>query len=210
MFAFCRPGGVMEGGAAAPRVPLEVQQAWWTGYKKLHGMKWQTVVLANGMDLQVFGPVSARQNDLDSLVLSGIEDDFKELLRGDSIQYKLFGDSAYYDSDVIGTGGGRGMASVRETIEWTYADLKVHWKYCDYKHVLKLRQQPVGKIIFVCMLLRNAYVTLYGSQSTEYFCMLPPTFQAWLSQGPKARPLPTNSIFNPDYVYEELYDSDEE
>jgi hypothetical protein len=24
MFAFCRPGGVMEGGAAAPRVPLEV------------------------------------------------------------------------------------------------------------------------------------------------------------------------------------------
>ena len=128
------------------------------------------------MNSQVFGPVSARQNDLDSLVLSGIEDDLKKLLRGDLIQYKLFGDSAYYDSDVIGTGGERGMASVREAIKWTYVDLKVNWKYCDYDHVLKLRQQSIGKIIFVCMLLRNAYVTLYGSQSTKYFCMLPPTF----------------------------------
>ena len=44
------------------------------------------------------------------------------------IQYKNFGDSAYYDSDVIGTGGGQGMSSVRETVEWTYANLKVHWK----------------------------------------------------------------------------------
>ena len=94
MVAFCRPGGVMGDGAAAPRVPLEVQQAWWTGWKKLHGMKWQTVVLANGMDLQVYGPLSVRQNDLDTLVLSNLEEDFELLMEGDEIQYKLFGDSA--------------------------------------------------------------------------------------------------------------------
>ena len=37
MVPFCRPGGVLEDGPAAPRVPKEVQQAWWTGWKKLHG-----------------------------------------------------------------------------------------------------------------------------------------------------------------------------
>ena len=37
MVAFSRPGGVMDDGPAAPRVPDEIQEAWWTGWKKLHG-----------------------------------------------------------------------------------------------------------------------------------------------------------------------------
>lgn len=146
--AFSRPGGNTEEGAAAPRIPLEVQQAWWTGWKKLHGLKWQTVTLANGMDISVFGPLSCRNNDLTSLDRSGIEDSFKELQHGENFLFKIFGDSAYDNSDVLAVGGGRGMASVRESIEHTYKDIKGQWKYCDYKHILQLRKQPVGKIIF--------------------------------------------------------------
>jgi hypothetical protein len=48
------------------------------------------------------------------------------------LKFKIFGDSAYSDSDYIVTGGGRGMSSVRETIEWDYKDLKTYWKYLDY------------------------------------------------------------------------------
>jgi len=33
MIAFCRPGGNTAEREAAPRVPLEVQQAWYTGWK---------------------------------------------------------------------------------------------------------------------------------------------------------------------------------
>ena len=42
------------------------------------------------------------------------------------------GDSAYFDNDFLGTGGGRGIASCRETVEWTYKDDKSQWKHCDY------------------------------------------------------------------------------
>ena len=56
--------------------------------------------------------------------------------------------------------------------------------------MLKLRNQPVAKIMFVCMLLRNAYVTMNGSQVSEYLISLPPSFEHWVSQGPSARPLP--------------------
>jgi hypothetical protein len=117
MFAFSRPGGNTDGGSAAPRVPKEIQQACWTGWKKLHGMKWQTVILANGMDLNVFGPLSARKNGLTSLEQSNFEDQFTALQAGNDIKYKIHGDSAYYDNDNLGTGGGQGMASVRETVE---------------------------------------------------------------------------------------------
>lgn len=136
--SFCRPGGNTGDGPAAPRVPIELQQAWYTGWKKLHGMKFQTITLANGMDFSVFGPISCRNNDLVSLNKSNIEADMKTLQIRDDIKYKIFGDSAYIANDVIGTGGGRGMASVRESIEWSYKDLKMQWKYCCTKVWFKL------------------------------------------------------------------------
>ena len=203
MIPFCRPGGVMDEGPQGDRVPEELQEAWYSGWKKLHGMKWETVILANGMDLHVFGPESVRHNDLFMLDHSGIEQKMRDLQAGRLFFYRVFGDSAYVNSDVLGSGGGRGMASVRETVEWSYKDLKVLWKYCDYRHVLKVRKQPVAKIIFVCMLLRNAHVTMCGAQGGEYLDMLPPTFEDWVSQGPSAHPIPISSIFHPDFVHDE-------
>jgi hypothetical protein len=127
-------------------------------------MKWQTVIIANGMDIHVFGPLSARSNDLTALAKSCIEDLLRALF-GDDLYFLLFGDSAFIPSDVMATNEtypGRGMSSVREPIEWSYKDIKTLWKYCDYKHALKLRKQPVAKIVFVCMLLRNVLVALHG------------------------------------------------
>ena len=86
----------------------------------------------------------------------------ERLQQGSDIILKIFDDSAYFDNDYLGTGGGRGIASCRETVKWTYKDDKGQWKYCDYKHVLQLRGQPVAKIMFICLL------TLNGSQVSEY------------------------------------------
>ena len=203
MVAFCRPGGVLDEGPAAQRVPDEVQEAFWSGWKKFHGMKWQTLILANGMDLHVYGPESCRHNDLFTLAESNILLDFEALQAGQLRLLKIFGDSAYADGRVLGTGGGRGMASVRETIEWSYKDLKAQWKYCDYRHVLQVRKQPIAKIVFVCMLLRNAYVTMNGGQVGEYLNMMPPTLEEWLAQGPQAHPIPLNSCFHPNFLHGE-------
>ena len=174
MFAFCRPGGVQREGPAAPRVAKEVQEAWWNGWKKLHGMKWQTLILACGMDFHVWGPLSCRRNDLTFLAQSGVQRKLVELFdEFNEIIFHIFGDSAYFPGDVMDTHDsipGRGMSSVRETIEWTYKDDKGLWKYTDYEHVLQLNKQPVAKIYFICMLLRNAYVTLHGSCSISYIC----------------------------------------
>ena len=109
----------------------------------------------------------------------------ERLQQGSDIILKIYGDSAYFDNDYLGTGGGRGIASCRETVEWTYKDDKGQWKYYGYKNVLQLRGQPLAKIMFICLLLRNAYVTLNGSQVSEYLVMMPPSFEEWTSQGPQ-------------------------
>lgn len=213
MFAFCRVGGVLGEGPGALRVPREVQEAWWNGWKKLHGMKWQTLVLACGMDFHVWGPLSCRRNDLTFLQRSQVQqklvDLFDELAE---IIFHIFGDSAYFPGDVMDTHvsiPGRGMSSVREIIEWTYKDDKGLWKYTDFEHVLRLNKQPVAKIYFVCMLLRNAYVTLHGSQAAEYMDMMPPSLEEWTEQGPRAHPIPDDIIFSPNFVPHELDDDDD-
>lgn len=165
-------------------------------------------MLANGMDFHVFGPLSCRRNDLTSLALSNFEVEFTLLQQGDAIFFTTFGNSVYPNGNVLRSGGGRVMASVRETIEWSYKDEKGQWQYIDYKHVLKLNQQPIGKIVFICMLLRNAHVCLNGCQGGEYMEMLPPTLEELTSQGPCAHPLPQSCIWSPTYIPND-YDSDE-
>ena len=172
-------------------------------------MKWMTIMLANGMDFFVYGPVSVRRHDLTCLRKSKFEESYRLLLLNDDIKWKVFGDSAFFNNDVFGTGGGRGMASIREPIEWSYKDLKNQWKYCDWAHCKQLRKQPIAKIIFICMLLRNAFVTMNASQSAAYFLIMPPSLEEWTSQGPRAHHTPTNQIFSNDYVNPSDSESDE-
>ena len=83
------------------------------------------------------------------------------------------------------------MSSVRESVEWEYADVKSQLKYLDYKHALKIKNQPLAKIVIVCMLLRNALNAMYGSQTSVYFNLLPPSFEEWICQGIQGRPILT-------------------
>ena len=190
IMAMCRPGGgPLAEGEHAPRLSKEVQQTWSTGWKKLHGLKWQTVSLPNGLEMHAWGPLSCRRNDNHMLNKSAIKNKIRDAQLGHELQYKIHGDSAYSEDNYLASGGGRGMASVRETIEWNYKDVKTTWKYIDYKHALKLHNQPLAKIFFVCMLLRNAHSCMNSNQTALYFECMPPSFEEWLSQGPKAHPI---------------------
>ena len=61
----CRPGGGPAGdGRNAPWNDPPIQRAWYNGWKKLRGLKWQAVDFPNGMNGHVYSPISIRQNDL--------------------------------------------------------------------------------------------------------------------------------------------------
>jgi hypothetical protein len=51
---------------------IDAQETVYSGWKKLHGIKVETVFLPNGIST-VFGPVSARQNNPGTLALSGLD-----------------------------------------------------------------------------------------------------------------------------------------
>ena len=50
--------------------------------------------------------------------------------------FNFLGFSVFGHTEIILTGGGRGMSAVGKPIEWDYKDLKTQWKYLDYKNNL--------------------------------------------------------------------------
>jgi DDE superfamily endonuclease len=199
MNACCRiGGGPSRDGVNAPRNDPEIQRAWYNGWKKLHGFKWQTIDLPNGMNFHVWGPVSARHCDLYTLGSSGVNLKLQLLQLNRPHQYVIYGDSAYpcdthlrsrhdnnpnSEREVLEN---RCMGSCREVIEWDYGNLGQQWKALDYRHGLKMRKQPVAKMYLVGMLLRNSYNCQNHGQTSLYFNCPPPTLHEWTAGGPRA------------------------
>lgn len=193
----CRPGGgPTQDGPNAPRNPPELQQSFYTGFKKQHGLKWQTVDLPNGMNFHVWGPCSMRHNDIYTYYKSDINNKIANVQLGNQLQFKIYGDSAYvvlneshlthrYEepsgAQVLTN---ECMSSCRQCIEWHYGDTSRLWKMIDYAHGLKIRQMNVVQMVNAAIILRNAHVTMNGNITGEYFQCNPPTFESWTSRGP--------------------------
>ena len=104
MYVGCAPFSGPRGdyaGAARKEVYDEAQRALYTGYKKFHGLKLQTVLIPNGLSF-VFGCVSCRRSDAGVLRMSGLNDflvfiqqGLFMLATGVPIIYALFGDTAF-------------------------------------------------------------------------------------------------------------------
>ena len=96
------PHGDYEGAARKAEYEA-MQETFYTGYKKLHGIKVEEIHLPNGMSF-LFGPVSARHNDVGVLHMSNIDNYLAAIQDGmftvetangpRSVQYSVLGDSA--------------------------------------------------------------------------------------------------------------------
>ena len=196
--ATCRPaGGPADDGINARRLDALIQRAFYTGWKKLHGLKLQSIDLPNGMTFHAYGPISCRHSDSFSFRESRIQTKLAELQENEEIKYSMYGDSAYGRGHLICArhqgdnltprqiAENKLFSSVRECIEWGYRDIKERWRALDYKKLLRIRNMPVGKMFAFALLLKNAHCCLNGNQTSNYFDCLPPTLVEWTSQGPR-------------------------
>jgi len=172
---FCLLSLSITDGPDSDRWSCLIQQAFYNGWKSIHGLKHQTVDNAYGITMDISGPTSVRSNDLRVL--------------GDSIPFlrmipaiKSFGDSIYPHVDSITTywrhtpqterekKENHVYKSVRIAIEWNYMVTANLFSYLKNLNKLKLLHTTnCAKIYRVCTLLRNCHVCLYGSISSSYF-----------------------------------------
>ena len=93
---FSGPDGDYIGAPRKENYPI-AQRAVYTGYKKCHGIKVQTILLPNGISCR-YGPTSARVPDIGPtgiLEMSGLDHFLQQAQQNNNTPYYAFGDGVY-------------------------------------------------------------------------------------------------------------------
>lgn len=175
-------GGPRGDGPDADRWHCNIQRAFYNGWKSIHGLKHQTVDLAHGFTIDMFGPTSLRRNDLQLLGRSMLHQRMTELFANEELKMLIYGDSIYPHLPHLMSSWRNGnntpeqnldnhcYKSVRIAIEWNYGVTANLFAYLKNLHKLRLMNNTVVvKIYTVATLLRNCHIALYGGISSSYF-----------------------------------------
>lgn len=198
----CRPGsGPLNGNERnSPRRPNweENQRTVYQGWKHFHGVKVQTVSLPNGMIGSMYGIQSARHNDRWMLCFSAL----RQIVRGLTNRFSLYGDSIYVTSDVLRTPfrgddlaqyeieENTAMKAIRIAIEWDYGRLNNHWPGAVRRKkqlMLHCRNDEDTEVPANCddeywcaLFLLNVKCCFEWNSGSSYFSVSPPDIESYL------------------------------
>ena len=184
---------------ARPGGPNINQRQVYSGYKKLHGIKFQSVTSVNGLIVDFFGSAVGRRGDGYLLRKSHFLVRMAALCALEGSPFYVYGDPAYSLSQYI-LRGYKGamtpqqqafrtaMSSVRESVEWGFDLIVRDWAFVDYRKNLKIHKQPIGRLYFVAALLTNMKTCItaahtfdyHGNQISQMFGVSPPSLHDYL------------------------------
>ena len=172
--------------------PGKNQRALYNWHKRVHAIKFQSIVSPNGLIANLYGPVEGRRHDSGMLAESGLLGDLQRNPFSPLGQpLCVYGDPAYpLNIHLQGPFEGARttplqneynttMSSVRTSVEWVFGDIVNYFAFMDFKKNVKVRLCAVGKMCMVCALLTNARTCLYLSVTSSYFGLDPPTFEKY-------------------------------
>ena len=187
--------GFIDGTIRETCRPVRGQRGAYNGWKKLHGVKYQSIETPDGLMRQVWGPLLCRRNDNFLLAASQLIPQLREHFNSaDGLPYYLYGDPAYpkcpwmlrpYKGNLTAAERefNRRISSVRETVEWGFAKVVANWGFVDFVKQQKIRGSAcgVGKQYCVAALLTNCHTCVYGSEVSSYFDCTPPVLEEYIN-----------------------------
>lgn len=170
--------------------PSKYQKEVYSGHKRVHCLKYQSIVTPNGMIANLYGPEVGRRHDSYMLKQSKVLEDFQQHLGAED--YYIYGDSGYpMKRHLITPYLGSAltdeqiqfnvtMSKMRIAVEWEFGDLYEQFAFLSFKYNHKIFIQQVAKCYLVSTILKNCRTCLYGSQTSQYFNCSPPTLEEYL------------------------------
>jgi hypothetical protein len=182
----------------------------YSGYLKRHGLKVLTVVFPNGIIAYLYGPISARENNIALLNMSWLNEHLIALqpeiaerrANGENILFfSLFGDRIFpylmcithaHEAPLGGVlpqwlvAENLAMNSLRTSVEWPYGDIIVLFHIMQHKHNKKyflstgLLNVALHQQFRVVFFLYNCYVCFNGNKFTKFFDLPPPSLADYL------------------------------
>ena len=181
--------GFIDGTLCKINRPKIDQRVVYNGHKRIHALKFQSLVLPNGIIDNLRGPYEGRRHDSTMLFQTGLLQQLMVHAHYNANPLCIYGDPAYpltihLQSPFRGVNltanqkaYNKAMSEWRVSVEWLFGNIKNFFRFIDYHKMLKIGLSAVGKFFLVSGLLQNAHTCLYGNLVSEYFNMQPPTLE---------------------------------
>lgn len=138
-----------------------------------------------------FGPEPGRRHDSFLLEQSKVVEKLRDQIGADNLY--LYGDSGYSLKRLLITphqgnnltpaqvAFNEQMGKLRIAVEWEFGELFQQFSFLTFKYNQKLYLQPLAKYIKVSVILKNCQTCLYGSQTSAYYDVEPPSLEEYVT-----------------------------
>jgi hypothetical protein len=193
-----------------------LQRAFYSGYKKQHGVHWQGCLAPMGLIIDLAGPFEGRHSDKWMLNVSEICERLKAALQWAvnagrapvgwlAGMLYFFTDGGYNRRLLLHTifqkpAGGeltaaqeeinRRLSKTRIANEWIYGRIGALWPYVATKKKMAIGRGTPGSTYVVAALLTNALTCLEGNNTSKYFNLTPPSLEDYFGLAPAAASCP--------------------
>lgn len=179
--------GFIDGTVRAISRPRRNQRVMYNGHKKMHAIKFQSIVAPNGLIANLYGPVEGKRHDSAMLAQSQVLTQLQNHSFGPNGNVLcIYGDPAYPIRQqlqcpfrgarltAIEKEWNKSMSKVRVSVEWIFGDIVNYFKFLDFKKNLKIGLSAVAKMYVTCALFHNARACLHGTITSKFFDINPP------------------------------------
>ena len=164
--------------------PSYFQRLAYSGHKRCHGIKFQSVVTPDGLYAHFYGPIAGNRHDASLLNFSNLLPKLALFMPDDGtfpVVYSLYGDPAYPNSVYLFCGFWNPlegtleafcntcMSKVRIAVEWGFNQILQQWSFLDFRPAKKIFHSPVAQYYMVGAFLINLRTCYYGNQAMVYF-----------------------------------------
>ena len=176
------------------------QRYVYSGYYKMHGLKFQSVVGPNGLIIELYGPLPGARGDAHMLYKSKFHERMQTLSQivADGNDYYVYGDAAYPLTryTMRGYKGAMrpderaftvAMNTLRVSVEQAFGLVVRDWAFVDFESNLKIWKQPIAKMYVVAAILTNVKTCAMAEEHDEHgnaisarFGLNPPTIHDYL------------------------------
>ncbi len=135
------------------------QKEMFSGHKRHHGLKFQHIMLPNGLVCHSYGPYPGCWHDASMYGVSRMDRQLAQLKGADGRQLAIYGDAAYplwpwmfapfpkhaggFDAEKADFN--QRMSPIRSAVEWGFAKLTTYFVFTNFYSNLKLHLQPISQ-----------------------------------------------------------------
>lgn len=174
--------------------PKRNQGLYYSGYKKIHCVKYQSVLCPDGIIISLKGAYPGHRHDAGIFRDSRLYEELEQYAVYGDRKYVIYGDQGYslrellirpYSQQQIAGNPDRQifnniLSNLRVSVEWGFGKIIQEFAFLDFKKNQKLLLQEVGTMYSVATILANCHTCLYGSQQSVYFNIEPPPLEIYL------------------------------